>query len=116
MFCFTLVVSHSSGGAEMADGNGPGRMTLSGILLAVLFLILIVASLYLFIAKPYWFPELASEHGARIDSLFSAVLVVTGIAFVLVQGALGFFVARYGSTATSVRPIGTTIRRLKRFF
>src|SRR5438105_3804913 len=97
MFCFALVVAHSSGGAEMADGNGPGRMTLSGILLAVLILILIVASLYLFIAKPYWFPELASEHGARIDSLFSAVLVVTGIAFVLVQGALGFFVARYGS-------------------
>jgi len=72
-------------------------MTLSGILLAVLILILIVASLYFFIAQPYWFPTLASEHGARIDSLFNAVLIVTGIAFVLVQGALGFFVARYGT-------------------
>src|SRR5215470_10474177 len=81
----------------MADGNGPGRMTLSGILLAVLLLVLIVASLYFFIAQPYWFPALASEHGARIDSLFNAVLIVTDIAFVLVQGALGFFVARYGS-------------------
>jgi cytochrome c oxidase subunit 2 len=97
VFCFALVVSHYSGGTEMADGNGPGRMTLSGILLAVLLLILIVASLYFFIAQPYWFPALASEHGARIDSLFTAVLVVTGIAFVLVQGALGFFVARYGT-------------------
>src|SRR2546428_13753450 len=96
MFCFTLVVSHSSGGTEMADGNGPGRMTLSGLLLAVLILILIVVSLYFFIAQPFWFPTLASEHGARIDSLFGTVLVVTGIAFVLVQGALGFFVARYG--------------------
>src|SRR5262245_59032010 len=81
----------------MADGNGPGRMNLSGILLAVLLLILIVASLYFFIAQPFWFPTLASEHGARIDNLFTAVLVVTGIAFVLVQGALGFFVARYGT-------------------
>jgi len=80
----------------MADGSGPGRITLSGIVLAVLILILIVASLYLFIAKPYWFPKLASEHGGRIDSLFMGVLVVTGIAFVLVQGALGYFVARYG--------------------
>ena len=80
----------------MADGTGPGRFTLSGIVLAGLILILIVASLYLFIAQPYWFPILASEHGARIDSLFMAVLVVSGIAFVLVQGALGFFVARYG--------------------
>jgi cytochrome c oxidase subunit 2 len=80
----------------MADGTGPGRFTLSGIVLAGLIVILIVASLYLFIAQPYWFPILASEHGSRIDSLFMAVLVVSGIAFVLVQGALGFFVARYG--------------------
>src|SRR5262245_57174949 len=81
----------------MADGTGPGRVTLSGVILAGLILVLIVASLYLFIARPYWFPALASEHGGRIDSLFMAVLVVTGIAFVLVQGALGFFCARYGT-------------------
>jgi cytochrome c oxidase subunit II len=80
----------------MADGIGPGRFTLSGIVLAALILVLILASLYLFIAQPYWFPPLASVHGQRIDSLFMAVLVVSGIAFVLVQGALGFFVARYG--------------------
>jgi cytochrome c oxidase subunit II len=80
----------------MADGAGPGRVTLSGVILAALILILIIASLYLFIAQPYWFPTLASVHGQRIDSLFMAVLIVSGIAFVLVQGALGFFVARYG--------------------
>ena len=82
----------------MADGTGPGRMTLSGIVLAGLLLVLIIASLYLFIAQPFWFPKLASEHGQRIDSLFMAVLVVSGIAFVLVQGALGYFVARYGQS------------------
>jgi cytochrome c oxidase subunit II len=81
---------------EMADGSGPGRVTLSGVVLAAFLLILIVVSLYLFIAKPYWFPTLASEHGARIDGIFMAVLIVSGIAFVLVQGALGYFVARYG--------------------
>src|SRR2546427_13039996 len=80
----------------MADGSGPGRMTLSGVVLAGLILILIVTSLYFFIAQPYWFPTLASEHGGRIDSLFMAVLIVSGIAFILVQGALGYFVARYG--------------------
>ena len=48
----------------MADGSGPGRITLSGVVLAALLLILIIASLYLFIAKPYWFPTLASVHGA----------------------------------------------------
>src|SRR2546425_9906764 len=84
----------------MADGIGPGRVTLSGVVLAGLLLVLILVSLYLFIAQPYWFPKLASEHGGRIDSLFMAVLIVSGIAFVLVQGALGYFVARYGENGS----------------
>src|SRR5437867_2746854 len=96
MFCVRLGRVLFEGGIEMADGSGPGRVTLSGIALAGLIFVLIVASLYLFIAQPYWFPVLAYEHGGSIDSLFMAVLVVSGLAFVLVQGALGFFVARYG--------------------
>lgn len=80
----------------MADGTGPGRITFSGIFLGLLLLILIVSSLYYFIAQPYWFPKLASVHGTQIDQVFGVVLVVTGIAFVAVQGLLGFFVARYG--------------------
>ncbi|HEY2379882.1 MAG TPA: cytochrome c oxidase subunit II [Terriglobia bacterium] len=84
----------------MADGTGPGRITLSGVVLAGLLLVLIIVSLYFFIAQPFWFPKLASEHGAKIDSLFMAVLVVSGIAFILVQGALGYFVARYGESGT----------------
>src|SRR5437899_5132935 len=97
MFCVGLVRVLFEGGIEMADGSGAGRVTLSGVVLAGLLLVLISASLYLFIAQPFWFPTLASEHGGRIDSLFGTVLVVTGIAFVLVQGALGLFVARYGA-------------------
>jgi len=80
----------------MADGNGNGRITVSGLLFGATILALIIASLYLFIAKPFWFPTLASVHGKDIDSVFGAVLVVTGIAFVIVQGMLGFFVVRYG--------------------
>jgi cytochrome c oxidase subunit II len=82
----------------MADGTGPGRVTLSGLVLAGLILVLIIGSLYLFMAKPYWFPPVASTHGEQIDGIFGIVLVVSGIAFVLVQGALGFFVARYGES------------------
>ncbi len=81
----------------MADGSGPGRVTTNGLILAVLILLLIVGSLWLFIAKPFWFPPLASAHGADIDFIFSAVLAVSGIAFVVVQGMLGYFVARYGA-------------------
>jgi cytochrome c oxidase subunit 2 len=81
----------------MADGNGPGRITPSGVALAALLFILIVISLWLFIAKPYWWTPVASERGPEIDFIFTSVLVVTGIAFVIVQGLLGFFIARYGS-------------------
>jgi len=82
----------------MADGRGPGRITSSGLLFGALMAILIVVSLWLFIAKPWWFPTLASVHGAEVDSVFNAVLIVTGIAFVITQAMLGYFVARYGGS------------------
>src|SRR5262249_1769732 len=85
-----------SGGISMADGTGPGRITLSGLLFGLIMVILIVSSLYFFIARPYWFPTLASIHGSQIDQVFAAVLIVTGVAFVAVQGLLGYFVVRYG--------------------
>ena len=44
----------------MADGNGPGRMTLSGILLAVLILILIVA---LIVFGPDKLPQIGKAAG-----------------------------------------------------
>ena len=81
----------------MADGNGPGRITIAGLAFAFMMLVLIVVSLWLFIAKPWWFPQFASVRGGDIDGVFTAVLIVTGIAFIGVQGALGYFVARYGS-------------------
>ena len=81
----------------MADGKGPGRITTSGLAFGALMAILIVVSLWLFVAKPWWFPTLASVHGAEIDGVFTAVLIVTGIAFVVTQAVLGYFVARYGA-------------------
>jgi len=81
----------------MADGKGLGRITTSGLAFGALMAILIVISLWLFVAQPWWFPTLASVHGAEIDSVFNAVLIVTGIAFVVTQALLGYFVARYGS-------------------
>jgi cytochrome c oxidase subunit 2 len=69
-------------------------------MLALLLLILIGVSLWLFIAQPWWFPHLASERGADIDYVFNIILWVTGIAFVLTQGALAVFVLRYSKRRT----------------
>jgi len=84
----------------MADGNGPGRITIAGLAFAFLMLVLIIVSVWLFVAQPWWFPELASVSGGDIDDVFMAVLIVTGIAFIGVQGVLGYFVARYGTRGT----------------
>ena len=62
---------------------------------------MILVSIWLFMVQSkWWFPELASVRGADIDHVFYVVLIVTGIAFILVQGALGFFVARYGQSGS----------------
>ena len=84
----------------MADGKGPGRITRSGLAFGALMAVLILITLWLFMAKPWWFPTLASVHGAEIDSVFTTVLVVSGIAFVVTQGLLGYFVARYGAAGS----------------
>ncbi len=81
----------------MADGSGNGRVTVAGAVLGGLLLILVVVSLWLFTSDRYWFTEVASVHGVELDRLFTIILVVTGIAFVLVQGAMAYFVMRFGA-------------------
>ena len=49
----------------MADGTGPGRITLNGIAFGVLmFTFDPLASFYFFIGKPYWFPPNGFRHMA----------------------------------------------------
>ena len=43
----------------------------------------------------FWFPENVSTYGVEIDRLFIAILWITGAIFVLVEGALLWFLIRY---------------------
>jgi cytochrome c oxidase subunit 2 len=81
----------------MANGNGTGKVTVPGVVLGGLLLVFILVTLWLFTTDQYWFPLLASEHGAAVDQVFVVILIVTGIAFVATQGLLAIFVTRYGS-------------------
>jgi cytochrome c oxidase subunit 2 len=64
-----------------------------------LFLILFTAiTVYLFIAKPWWFPAPITEVGKLIDSQFLRTLVITGIVFILAQIGLAWVVFRYRGT------------------
>ncbi len=89
----------------MANGSGTGRVTAPGIAMFGLLLVLIAVSIWLFMADQYWFTPLASIHGAGVDQVFVAVLIVTGIAFIVVQAMLAYFVLRYGSNGEDDRAL-----------
>lgn len=63
-----------------------------GIFFGLTFgLIVVLGTVFFF--KP-WLPDLASDR-VEIDRMFHAILITTGIVFVVVQGLTGYFVWRY---------------------
>lgn len=49
----------------------------------------------IFIGRYWWFPEVASTHGAAMDRQFMLTLIVTGVVFVLAQLGLGYLIVRF---------------------
>src|SRR5262245_53554142 len=66
-----------------------------GVMLAVFLASVVLASIWLFMQRRWWMPQLASIHGADIDRVFMVTLAISGILFVLLQGILAYFVFRY---------------------
>ena len=76
------------------------------VLLAIVILLLVASTLYLHIAKIWWFPKAITPVGDQIDQQFFLTFVITGIVFVLAQVALAWLVFRYrdhGQKARFVR-------------
>jgi cytochrome c oxidase subunit II len=76
------------------------------ILFAIVLLILVGSTLYLHIAKTWWFPPPITPVGDQIDQQFFLTFIITGIVFVLAQLALAWLVFRYrdqGQKAVFVR-------------
>ena len=49
-----------------------------------------------FFLKTWWPPEAISEHARTVDGQFVLTLIITGIIFLLAQGALGWAVLAFG--------------------
>lgn len=76
----------------------PGLMKWNeGRILAAFLVVLVILSYWLFTQRYWWMPEVASVHGPAVDRVFSIVLVITGIMFVVLQLALAALVFRFGS-------------------
>jgi cytochrome c oxidase subunit 2 len=69
-----------------------------GKALAVLIWLITLFAVVLFSGRFGWFPETISEFGPAIDAQFMRTLAVVGIAFVLSQVGLGYYVWRYRDT------------------
>ncbi len=57
--------------------------------------VLTASVVYLFAARPWWFPPPISNHAQAYDTQFLRTLLVAGIIFVLAHAALGFAIFRF---------------------
>lgn len=71
-----------------------GSATVPAIL-AILLVILVVSTVYIFGAKVWWFPPSINPIGHEIDHQFNLTLLITGIVFVLAQLVLAWVVIRF---------------------
>lgn len=65
---------------------------------SLLFLMVPIFGVATFVVAPYfnhWFPRDISEHGRVIDQLFMFILWLTGIIFIVTEGALFYFTWKY---------------------
>ncbi|HEY4232758.1 MAG TPA: cytochrome c oxidase subunit II [Lacipirellulaceae bacterium] len=65
---------------------------------SLVFLMVPVCGVATFVVAPYfqiWFPHDISEHGRVIDQLFMFILWLTGIIFIVTEGALVYFTWKY---------------------
>lgn len=44
---------------------------------------------------PWWLPVQASTYAPQIDGMFTAILIITGVAFFIVEGGLLWFIFKY---------------------
>src|ERR1700745_2258117 len=62
--------------------------------LATFLVIFTIVTVYLFLAKTWWFPPAISQFGTQIDAQFHRTLIITGIVFVLAQLGLALVIFR----------------------
>lgn len=67
---------------------------MQGILLAIVLVLLVIGAVILTVSGTLWLPALASNWGA-IDTMLVITLIVTGVAFVVLNLILAYIVFRY---------------------
>ena len=83
-------------GAEMMlRKQGEQGSTSVALAMAIFLVLMTVITVYMFMAKIWWFPPPITNLGQEIDSQFMRTLLITGIVFVAAQFGLAIAVYRF---------------------
>jgi cytochrome c oxidase subunit 2 len=69
--------------------------TAAALVFSLLLSLLVGVTVYLFLAKTWWFPKSITSFGFEVDAQFQRTLVITGIVFVLSQLGLAFAIYKF---------------------
>jgi cytochrome c oxidase subunit 2 len=84
-------------GGRMADRSGQRGSAAVAAALALLLVVFVGLTLYMFFSKVWWYPPAINDFGREIDSQMARTLWVTGIVFVASQLALAWVIFRFRS-------------------
>jgi cytochrome c oxidase subunit II len=79
----------------MQRNDGETGSTTAAFSLALFIAALTLITVYIFVAKIWWFPPAITAFGFQIDAQFHRTLVITGVIFVLAQFALAWTLFRF---------------------
>jgi cytochrome c oxidase subunit 2 len=79
----------------MLKKQGEEGSTSVALALAIFLVLMTVITVYIFMAKIWWFPPPITNLGQEIDSQFMRTLLITGIVFVAAQFGLAIAVYRF---------------------
>jgi cytochrome c oxidase subunit 2 len=69
--------------------------TSAALAMALFLTLMTVITVYIFVAKVWWFPPAITSFGHEIDAQFTRTLIITGIVFVAAQLGLAIAVFRF---------------------
>ena len=78
----------------MTRKSGESGSTAVAFSFALFLVVFTAVTVYLFVAKLWWFPPSITEFGSQIDAQFHRTLVITGTVFVLAQLGLALVIFR----------------------
>jgi cytochrome c oxidase subunit 2 len=84
-----------SGGKAMLRRKESSGSTAVAAILALLLVLLVAITVYLFVAKTWWFPISITSFGNQLDIQFHRTLVIAGITFVLSQLGLAYAIFKF---------------------